>query len=560
MGFDIVRNREPKLKVVYVSGSLKEIGEQYGEYLKKWYRASPLFLFTKIVDLFVEHSTLNRPQAVKTGMRQLIYRYIEKNVMNSLTPEMEELMKGLSRGSGISMKEIRRALSFADVFPHLILLGGMVNRSLFPQTLVGCSSFFGWGNFTRNGSLIHARNFDFFGGEPWEKNHSLIVLKPEGYNSSITVTSDSAIIPGVTTLIQNGTVFDLHLNYTRELSRRGYNIVSLAAAIAFKSKNLEDVESIIKSYSRFSGWGLLVSNPGFGGAIFEMNAKKFVRRNLQRNSYLYYNNTYHSPELKKGERVPAYVWSLFNIGRDIRMKELLKENFGEIDPVVAAKILGDHFDPWLKRERSTGSVISCVYNSSSAIFDVEEDTIYVANGVSPVNNNYYFPVSITDLWYGRLKFKGDPVPPNNFVKGNRISALRHYVKAYYRWWYDLDMCGALEHLDEAIHIDPSESQYFFIRAMMRLKAGYVKEAKEDIEQFLAMKLTEYRRQIGALWEGRIADLNGNRNYALKIYKRLSKSKFPDVMKWANRQISKPYSWNMVKRLDVDFVLGEFFDY
>ncbi len=353
MAFDIVRNKSPRLKLIYLSGSLREIGEQYGEYIRKWYRNSPLHLFTKIVDLFVEHSTLDRPQAVKRGMREFIYRYIEKNVMNSLTPEMEELMTGLSRGSGIPMKEIRRALSFADVFPHLVYLGGLVNRSLYPQTLVGCSSFFGWGNFTDDGSMIHARNFDFFGGEPWEENHAIVVMKPEGYNDSITITSDSALIPGITTLTDNGTIFDLHLNYTRNLSRKGVNIVSLAATIALKARTMEDVEDILRKTPRFSGWGLLVSNPAFGGGIFEMNSRKFYRRNLSPNSYLFYNNTYHNPEMKRGERVPAYVWTLFNIGRDIRMRELLKENFGEITPRAAADILGDHYDPWLKTERAT---------------------------------------------------------------------------------------------------------------------------------------------------------------------------------------------------------------
>ncbi len=560
MAFDIHRNKNPRMKLIYLSGSLREIGEDYGAYLKRWYRSTPLYLFSRIVDLFIEHSTQDRPQTVKRAMREFVYRYIEKNAMNSLTPEFEELLDGMAKGLGISRKEIRKAVSFADVFPHLVNIGGMINRSLFPHSLVGCSSFFGWGNFTKYGNLLHARNFDFFGGREWEDNHAIIIMKPRGMNSNLTVTSDSALIPGVTTLLVNGTVMDLHLNYTREVSRKGINILALMATVALKAKNLEEVEEYISKYQRFTGWGLLVSNPAYGGALFEMTAKRYSKRILKKNSYIFYNNDYFNPEFKKKEAVPAYRWVLFNTGRDRRMEELLKENFGEIDPSISARILSDHYDVWENKERGPGHIISCVYNASSVIFDVENDTLYMAVGGSPVNNNPFYPVKISDLWYGKLTIKGDPLQPSIFARSKKIEGLRHYISAYYAWWYKLDICRAIEELDRAVEIDPEEPQYYLLRSWMKLKAGYNEDALSDIEKYLEFDLHPYNREMGELWRSRILDLAGRVEEGRKIVKHLSNSKFPDIKKWAAKTLNKPYSISMVKRLDIDFVLGEFFDY
>ena len=57
-----------------------------------------------------------------------------------------------------------------------------LGHALNNYSLVGCTSFSAWGNNTKDGDIIHARNFDFYFGDDFAKEKVILMIQPDsGY-------------------------------------------------------------------------------------------------------------------------------------------------------------------------------------------------------------------------------------------------------------------------------------------------------------------------------------------------------------------------------------------
>ena len=103
-------------------------------------------------------------------LKNLIYLF-HTDINNYVSKELKNEILGVS-------------LSFSDEYDYIgkkymrILayhaahdLGHALNN----YSLVGCTSFSAWGNNTKDGNIIHARNFDFYFGDDFTMKSKIIL-------------------------------------------------------------------------------------------------------------------------------------------------------------------------------------------------------------------------------------------------------------------------------------------------------------------------------------------------------------------------------------------------
>ncbi len=134
----------------------------------------------------------------------------------------------------------------------------------------GCSSFSSWGNATDDGSVIFARNLDYYAGrnECFKQAH-LLVSYDDGINNRWVTASVCGFIGCISGMNEHGMVLALHdTNYFVSSSSDGFVprclILRKIAEQANGSWTPDDVANLMESYPGYVGMNLHICFPAVG--------------------------------------------------------------------------------------------------------------------------------------------------------------------------------------------------------------------------------------------------------------------------------------------------------
>lgn len=213
-----------------------------------------------------------------------------------------------------------------------------IGHALADLALVGCTSFAAWDNKTEDGSLLLARNLDFYAGDDFAENKMVAFVRPtEGYPfmtvawPGMTGNLSGMNMQGLTVTINAGKS-DMPLVAKTPISL-------LAREILQYAKNTEEAIAIARKRQVFVSESIMVGSANDRKAILiEVSPNKFGVYDVPNTTQLICSNHFQSGAYNDDENNKETIINSHSQYRYERMEELLAEN-DKVNTVKAAGIM-----------------------------------------------------------------------------------------------------------------------------------------------------------------------------------------------------------------------------
>jgi predicted choloylglycine hydrolase len=232
---------------VFLTGPAFERGVAYGKLIKEPIQYQE--------EVFV--NSINKvvsSEFYQWFLKNLIY-FFHADINNYVSEELKNEIFGVS-------------LSFSDEYDYIgkkymrILayhaahdLGHALNN----YSLVGCTSFSAWGDNTKDGNIIHARNFDFYFGDDFAKEKVLLMVQPDSGYAFISY-SWPGMMGVVSGMNEEGLAITINASMSSPPNSAKLPISLLVRETLQFSKNLEEAVSYINSKSIFVSESIMISS------------------------------------------------------------------------------------------------------------------------------------------------------------------------------------------------------------------------------------------------------------------------------------------------------------
>lgn len=538
--------------MLHLEGTQYEMGFQHGILLKEEIKKGvvPYYLIKNVTKRGLAERNLEPPPLLKFFLMKYVNWSIISKFKTRIPQSAKEEMKGIADASGIPYETFLRLVVLPDTTAKVLDTSYKLKE--FCNNSLGCSSFVATKNAVKGGKLIHARNLDYEGVGFWDKYPLVIFYHPNNEQSYVSISTAGVGLAGITSMNESGLTLALHQNYSKEVSNIGTPIIAIGNEVIRKAHNIRESVQIIKKLCPAGGWTFVISDWKTNETrAIEVSAKEVIVRKMEGN-LLYNTNHYITPEMKLEERSISQATTINSHARYQRLEQLLKQNFGKIDIALAAKFLGDHYDPIVKKERGLINCLTRMGNLGSVIFLPEEGSIWVANGRAPVSNSTYVGFNMKNESKQLPNYQG-----NKLSSSKKISAMHNYVKAYQAYFQKGNNKKALSILKKCITEDPKEPSYHDSYAWIQLKEKNYEKALQTFEKAITLKQTSYRKALNYLWLAHTQDLLKLRDKAKENYYKVTKTnQTPALVNSALKGLKKAYSEKQIKKLDFNFALSE----
>ena len=262
-----------------VSGDHYEMGLQYGVLLRP-----------EVMNALESYEKILRRKAKEEGIPYpiltAVLKYKAKKLSKSLPDRFLEEIKGFSKGSGVPEDAIITISLFYDV-----------------SMATGCTGLL---MRCENGTIIHARNNDWFEGEELGKLTVVVRYNATGYNSVTHI--DYPLWMGVETGYNDkGLAFSEETYGVKEPNPNGFSIVYLARIALEECSTLGEVYRLFGRYSAIGGYGTVWSDRDEGrGAVVELTPTAWAVKEME-GSVLWNFNHIYDPELRKQQRAKTNI-------------------------------------------------------------------------------------------------------------------------------------------------------------------------------------------------------------------------------------------------------------
>ncbi len=179
-----------QFKVLKLSGSYRQMGEQYGKAMKK--------------EIEEMHSSIIN-EYIKNDVRcpDLSLVDFAKNAYNLYPLRFQQILEGMASSSQIDLEKIKVLNEF---FPYFLRCYPYMRKL---NTANHCSAITTWGNYTKDHKPLMGRNFDFpIFYEGFDKYITLIVFNPNEAGISTAVLGYPGQISSIQLFNQNGLVIE----------------------------------------------------------------------------------------------------------------------------------------------------------------------------------------------------------------------------------------------------------------------------------------------------------------------------------------------------------------
>jgi hypothetical protein len=401
-------------------------------------------------------------------------------------------------------------LTVMDVFQNSI---GRLGKLKIPQLtglqLAGvgmCSSLAAWGRTSSDGSLRHARNFDFPGIGVWDVRPTVVFCSPTDGLRYGFVTSLGVDLPGVTGFNEAGLTLTAHTRMHADIDPRGTCIADLGHEIIRTARTIGEAVDLVRRLGASSTWGLLVSSARERDAVLIETTGKAVRvTEPGADHHLACTNRYRHSELMRGEVLPSAAFAIDSDARFTVLETAARR--GGLSAEDLQELLASADDPAAQAsdtaDRVTGSCISSPLTVQSVVVEPEIGQIRVAAGRAPVARGPWavVPWEWSDS-AGIREVREVALPRSS-------TPLEHARDAYVEATrIDLEGAPAAEvhrHLHTAAETAPREPHLQLLGAMASLAERDAETAAARLARGLAVATVPYRRAQLHRWAARVAE-------------------------------------------------------
>jgi hypothetical protein len=443
---------------------------------------------------------------------------------------------------------------------------GPSRRLLASAAVPACSSVAVWGRASRDGTLRHARNFDFPGSGIWEQSPAVVFCRPDRGVRYGFVTTRGADVPGVTAFNEAGITIGAHTRFHRDVRHAGAGIVDLGHELVRRAETIADAAKIVRERPVASTWGLLVSSARErSAALLEVTGRAVsVVRPAPGEEFLAQTNRYRCPTLRRREVAPMAGFVANSDGRARVLRSGVLAGVGRgLDTGDLEALLGAQEDDETRRTKPTGGVLAQPISVQSVVSELEASAIHVSVGPCPTGLGPWVTVPVA--WEGPVGSRlvePDPGEPGAAPAGRGTDAARAH--AAFVEAVSLDGQGAPRRdvaaaLEAVVALDPTEPVYRLLAGALALREGALEHALDHFRHGLRAESGPFERSTLLLWASRVALACGRRDEHAAFTAELLAMDHPlavDQRDMAAAERERPLSPRRLRRIALSLVFPD----
>lgn len=550
------------IQILYLTGNDYQMGYSHGILLKDEILKGMLSFLPNYIKLILQESfLLNYPHLLK-WVEWLLDVFILKRIKKNCAIEDLRTTYGLADALGKSRSHLEKAVLMPDFAQYLA--GLFYNRKGYHRinTPMGCSSFAASGQATINQHTLVGHNKDYDGMGFWEPYHTLIFCDPVDGARFVIFSSAGAPYPSLASVNEHGVFITMHTLLTSAISTTGTPILLSANEVIKRAKSVEDAISILEKQKSCCGWKFLIADRSGRAAIVEKTGKTHCAYYMK--DEIMGCGNLHEDEAAIPMEINLCPSMMYNFhARQKQMKALLKLNKGKIDIALGTDFLGNHYDPFIEQERSTGNVICQMTNLMSLLVDLTDMHLWIADGSAPANNTTYRGFHFEDGFSGDFSYEV-PDYPSKYHNSKMVEGLQYYIQASTAYFIHHDKNHALLNLKQAMDKDSQEIIYPLLSGIVELQLGHYAEGETLLKSCLTLPADYHKINIVHLWIARSLDLQGKKEDAQEYYQWIlnqPKDKVdPKLYAAVLKNSKKPYKARKLKYLPLNFWLCDTMEY
>ncbi|MDR3340056.1 MAG: C45 family peptidase [Candidatus Symbiothrix sp.] len=203
--------------------------------------------------------------------------------------------------------------------------------------LVGCTSFAVWDEATEDSTLLIGRNFDFYVGDDFAKNKTVLFCAPDsGYKfASIAWAGMTGVLSGMN---EKGLTVTINAAKSTMPLSSATPISILCREILQYASNIEEARLIAGKRQLFVSESILIGSASDGKAVLIEKSPDKMGMFTSQSNYLICANHFQSETFETDERNSENIRTSNSPYRQQRMEELIRKNI-PLNPVKTADIL-----------------------------------------------------------------------------------------------------------------------------------------------------------------------------------------------------------------------------
>ncbi|PJZ70578.1 acyl-CoA--6-aminopenicillanic acid acyltransferase [Leptospira perolatii] len=558
------------------------MGRQFGEIMNSIGEFEPIFDFYPVMarNLLVGSLPRSMRGSLSKGATSILINWMLRRMSKHRSPEFSARTIAALTTAGKSSK-IAKELFTMDAFQNSVGLLGLIQflpeiafftPGRTAQMVPACSSVAVWGDQSKDGKLYHARNFDFPGVDVWDTRPIVAFCTPDQGLRYGYIACRGADVPGITAFNEAGITIAFHTRFHKKVGFSGVGVIDLGHEIISKATNIREAVEIARRRKINSTWGMIITSQnetGSKAAVIETNYGDVdVTYSTPGSDHIVNTNHYFSPRLQQGEILASPVFYHHSLSRYQRAQEILASQRKKGTTVSDLQnLLNDTIDPSSGGNRTMGSTLRQITSVKSVVMSPEAGKLSISVGVAPTGGGPYVEVPIA--WgkpgYKIIDLKKQKSTTKNSNRKAKSApnaektAVHHYKQAMLI--DENPKLGGIDEiiaeLDKAAKFEAKDPSILFLKAMLYIEKGKLKEASELMERVDELENSSFRKLQNQLWLARTNSVLGKNNISKHYYEQVKKGKnSPLSSVWIQKAYSDKgkYSPRKLKLVSPNFLL------
>lgn len=353
----------------------------------------------------------------------------------------------------------------------------------FISARAGCTAFGAWGKATTNGDLITGRNFDWEAAEVFSRDRVVMMCEPDDGIPFISLSwaGMAGVVSGMNRAGVSVTINGAPSSLPKETATP---VAIVAREIMEKARNLDEALAILRNAKVFVSTLWLVGSRADGKFVVVEKTPAVMNVREPEGDSIVCANHFQTPGLKDDPRNTNYMAAATSVSRDARLKELIREYDGKIDPALAAKFLRDRDLPGgIFAGNCNRGTLNAFIATHATVMDLTSNIFWAASPPNQLGKFVPFDVSDFSHELPALTIPADAtLASGEYERAEQsLGCLRDGLQAL----KNKDAQAALKLAGKAETLNPGFYQNATLRGRALLALGRNNEAAQSFEKALA---------------------------------------------------------------------------
>lgn len=414
----------------------------------------------------------------------------ESNYMVEFSIFMDSLQRQMSQNS--TKTSLKVFSSCAPYFVGNALLKPIRKIAKGLRSIkMGCTGISASANGSKDGALIHGRNFDSGLLGYYENDQVIVINRQKNGITSVGIASAGLHYAGGISGFNNyGLSVSLHELQTEGVKisyASGHSDIGpyLLHSVVQKARTLDEAIAIIKNRKGFGAWTFFISDAKSDeSASIELSGDTVVVARRQKHRFMGQSNHFLAPATAKEGYEYSLNKTLETRARLAHVHRTLQEDFGRLDFQWVIDRLTGHYDE-LVGERSFGRTTTKVYTAATHVMIPARQEWWMSLPENlPTNRSHFIGFRLIKNSDVPVEIIGTTKAWEDSMKSSWYDSMKFYIQAYLSNEQDsktsVGLERTLQHLETATVLAQESQIYEFPYHFMWARTKISKAAQEII--------------------------------------------------------------------------------